>query len=623
LIRFKKSMPDIIHLLPETVANQIAAGEVIQRPASAVKELMENAVDAGSTSVKLIIKDAGRTLIQVMDNGCGMSETDALLSFERHATSKIRKAEDLFAIRTMGFRGEALASIASVAQVELKTKRMEDPLGVCIEIEGSVLKSKEACNFNPGTSFSIKNLFFNIPARRNFLKSNTIETRHIIEEFHRIALAHPHIDFTMHHNGMEIFHLNKGNLRQRITGLLGSQYNERLIPVAEDTSILKINGFVSKPEFAKKSRGEQYLFVNNRFIKDAYLNHAIVQAFEQMLPSGSYPSYFLFIDMDTAKIDVNIHPTKTEIKFEDERAIYAIVCSAVKRSLGQYSISPTLDFDRESTFDLPTSYKNTVPVAPSISINPDYNPFAPKEKSPYGNSFQDKQPGMLRASKYDWEPLYPDRNTPQLPVSLPDEEVQQTLIEGAWEKEDEKLTYQLHNRYILSHIKSGIMLIDQQQAHERILYERFMHSLTQNQGASQQQLFPQTIQFSPTDFELVKELAPDIIALGFDLHEFGKNTFVIHGVPTDIPEGNANEILEGIVEQYKQHSGEIKIDKRENLARSMARQLGIKAGKTLKVKEMNVLIDELFACSMPYSSPRGKPTLWIMTLEELAKKFEK
>jgi DNA mismatch repair protein MutL len=620
-------MSDIIQLLPDAVANQIAAGEVIQRPASAVKELMENAVDAGSTSVKLIIKDAGSTLIQVTDNGSGMSETDARLSFERHATSKIRQAEDLFAIRTMGFRGEALASIASVAHVELKTKRQQDPLGTCIEIEGSVLKKQEACNFPTGTSFCIKNLFYNIPARRNFLKSSVIETRHIIEEFQRVALAHPQIDFTMHHNGMEVFHLNKGNLRQRIIGLLGSGYNERLIPVSEETSIITINGFVSKPEFAKKTRGEQYFFVNNRFIKDAYLNHAIVQAFEQMLPPGRYPSYFLFIEIDTKKIDVNIHPTKTEIKFEDERSIYAIICSAVKRSLGQYSISPTLDFERENTFDLPLSYKNATPVHPSISINTDYNPFDQKDNTNYNKqnsspSYTSKNPAPLGNSKYDWQALYESKESAE-PENLPEEDIQQKISNNNWEPEDEKLTYQLHNRYILSHIKSGIMLIDQQHAHERILYERYMHSLAKNQGASQQQLFPQTIQFTPADFDLVKELSPDIIALGFDLHEFGKNTFVIHGIPTDILDGNPGEILEGIVEQYKIHAGEFKIDKRENLARSMARQLSIKAGKALKVKEMNILIDELFACSMPYSSPKGKPTLWIMTLEELAKKFDR
>ncbi len=615
-------MSDIIQLLPDSVANQIAAGEVIQRPASAVKELLENAIDAGSSFIKLIIKDAGRTLIQVIDNGCGMSETDARLSFERHATSKIRKAEDLFSIRTMGFRGEALASIASVAHVELKTKRTTDELGTCIEIEGSEIKKQEMCLCTDGTSFSVKNLFFNIPARRNFLKSNTIETRHIIDEFQRIALANPQIAFSMHHNGMEVFHLNSGNLRQRIIALFGSNYNERLVPIGEETSIININGFVSKPEFAKKTRGEQFLFVNQRFIKDAYLNHAIVRAFEQMLPAGSYPSYFLYIDIDTKKIDVNIHPTKTEIKFEDEKSIYAIMCSAVKRSLGQYSISPTLDFEREKNFDLPLSYKNTTPVQPSININPNYNPFDKKEEKSY-SPFQKVESENSKANKNEWQKLYSGLERQDESVLPPNEETQQKLVGSDWEKEDDKLTYQLHNRYILSHIKSGIMLIDQQNAHERILYERYLHSLVQNQGSSQQELFPQAIQFSPGDFELIKELTPDICALGFDIHEFGKNTYVIHGIPTDIIDGNATEILEGIIEQYKQNASDIKIDKRENLARSMARQTGIKSGKVLQIKEMNSLINELFACTMPHSSPTGKPTLWIMTLEELAKRFEK
>jgi DNA mismatch repair protein MutL len=605
-------MPDIIRLLPDSVANQIAAGEVIQRPASAVKELLENAVDAGATVIKLIVKDAGKTLLQVTDNGKGMSETDARLCFERHATSKIEKADDLFNIRTKGFRGEALASIAAIAQVELKTRLHGEQLGTQINIEGSDVKSQEPCACPEGTSFSIKNLFYNVPARRNFLKSDPVEFRHIIEEFQRVALPHPEISFSLHHNGQEVLHLPAATFRQRIASIFGNNYNERLVPVEEETSIVKVTGFIGKPQFARKTRGEQFFFLNHRFIKSAYLHHAVQMAFEELLPADSFPSYFLLLDVQPHTIDINIHPTKTEVKFEDEKFIYSILRSAVKRSLGKYNISPTLDFEREQAFDLLPS-KNTNIKAPTITVNPDYNPFDVKEKVPsskeiiYGNFAEKKLT------------LHPD-NQQELPEQHSQQHFNKELEQ---DKEERKQNYQLHHKYILSHIKTGFMIIDQQAAHERVLYERFLKQLNGNKSFSQQLLFPMHIEFSIADFELVKELREDICALGFDISEFGKNTFIVHGIPSQLTEVNAKQTLEQIIEHYKHNKIELKLDKRENLARSMARNMSIKAGKVLSNEEMNNLVDELFACEMPYASPNGKPTLTTFTLEDLERRFKK
>ncbi|HEY6161887.1 MAG TPA: DNA mismatch repair endonuclease MutL [Bacteroidia bacterium] len=605
-------MPDIIRLLPDSVANQIAAGEVIQRPASAVKELLENAVDAGATVIKLIVKDAGKTLLQVTDNGKGMSETDARLCFERHATSKIEKADDLFNIRTKGFRGEALASIAAIAQVELKTRLHGEQLGTQINIEGSDVKSQEPCACPEGTSFSIKNLFYNVPARRNFLKSDPVEFRHIIEEFQRVALPHPEISFSLHHNGQEVLHLPAATFRQRIASIFGNNYNERLVPVEEETSIVKVTGFIGKPQFARKTRGEQFFFLNHRFIKSAYLHHAVQMAFEELLPADSFPSYFLLLDVQPHTIDINIHPTKTEVKFEDEKFIYSILRSAVKRSLGKYNISPTLDFEREQAFDLLPS-KNTNIKAPTITVNPDYNPFDVKEKVP---SSKEISYGNFAEKKLT---LHPD-NQQELPEQHSQQHFNKELEQ---DKEERKQNYQLHHKYILSHIKTGFMIIDQQAAHERVLYERFLKQLNGNKSFSQQLLFPMHIEFSIADFELVKELREDICALGFDISEFGKNTFIVHGIPSQLTEVNAKQTLEQIIEHYKHNKIELKLDKRENLARSMARNMSIKAGKVLSNEEMNNLVDELFACEMPYASPNGKPTLTTFTLEDLERRFKK
>lgn len=615
-------MPDIIQLLPDSVANQIAAGEVVQRPASAVKELMENALDAGSSNIKLIVKDAGKTLIQVIDNGCGMSETDARMSFERHATSKIRKAEDLFAIRTMGFRGEAMASIAAIAQVELKTKRIGDEIGVKIDIEGSEVKSQEACNSPEGTSISVKNLFFNIPARRNFLKTDSVELRHIIEEFQRVAIPNPQVAFSMHHNNTEIFHLESGSLKQRLMALFGNSYNSRLVPVEEDTDIVKIKGFVIKPEFAKKTRGEQFFFLNKRFIKNPYLHHAVQSAFEQLLPADSFASYFLLLDVDPKTIDINIHPTKTEVKFEDEKAIYAFLRSTVKKSLGQFNISPTLDFNQEAhLYNMPLPKPSDGYIKqPTIKVDPNYNPFKTD------NSYTKPKPSERELSNQNhWEKLY-EQHTNNT-GNEPDPKEPQQTINTDWNDEfhesNKKSTYQLHNKYILSHIKSGFMVIDQQGAHERILYERIMEAFEKHKSATQQELFPKTIELNSTDFTLIKELQPEIHAMGFDIREFGKNTFIIHGVPADTVGHDSVSLLEGLIENYKQNLQELRSDKRENLARSMARNTSIKSGKALSQEEMNNLIDELFACKMPYSAPNGKPTITTFSNDDLDRRFKK
>ena len=632
-------MSDIIQLLPDSVANQIAAGEVVQRPASAVKELIENAIDAGADKIQLIVKDAGKALIQVIDNGCGMSGTDARMCFERHATSKIKKAEDLFAIRTMGFRGEAMASIAAVAQVELKTRRHEDELGSQIFVDGSEVIKQEPCSTAAGTSISVKNLFYNIPARRNFLKSNPVEMRHIIDEFQRVALAHPEIFFSLHHDGQEVYHLPASALKQRIVHLFGNNYNQRLVPVEEDTTIINLHGFVGKPEFAKRTRGEQFFFVNNRFIKDPYLNHAVLTAFEEILPDDTYPLYVLFIDIDPSKIDINVHPTKTEIKYQDEKAIYAIIRSAVKRSLGRYNITPSLDFDQENSIEhliTPKPFEEI--VAPVIAFNPDFNPFAktdrelPFEKESKGGNSSYNGGGSLNTDRSsrsnpipsNWETLYEiaKRDTPAVQAELHAEE-SVTVNDQDIAKSSDKQFFQIHNRFIMSQIKSGFMLINQQAAHERILYERFLNQLQNQSGVSQQSLFPQSLTLNGADFELLRELMPDIRALGFDLREFGKNTVVVEGIPADLNNVGEHELLEHLLEGFKNNQSILKLDKRDNLARSLARNAAIKAGTKLSAEEMNQLTDQLFACQMPNVALNGKPVISTFTLNELLERFEK
>jgi DNA mismatch repair protein MutL len=599
---------DIIQLLPDHVANQIAAGEVIQRPSSAVKEMLENAIDSGADQIKLIIKDAGKTLIQVVDNGCGMSETDARMSFERHATSKIREANDLFSIRTMGFRGEAMASMAAIAHVEMRTKLHSEDLGTKLIIEGSEVKEQESCATNNGTSISIKNLFYNVPARRNFLKSDQVELKHIIEEFQRASLAHPEIGMSMHHNEQELFHLTAGTLRQRIVGIFGNKYNEKLVPVEEETNLVQVSGYVGKPEFARKTRGEQYFFVNTRFIKSSYLHHAVSRAFDELIPSGYHPSYFLFFDVDPQLIDVNIHPTKTEIKFEDEKAIYAIVRSCVKRALGQHNIAPSLDFDRDPSFDNIPKPSGDL-QRPSIKVDTSYNPF--ESKSSLGSSHH--SPPKQRSTE-GWEQLF--ENIPSAPSQPKQMLIEQDFTE---ESEQQKVCFQLHEQYILSHIKSGLLIVHQQRAHERILYEHFM-ALGEQQGNSQQLLFPQNVELSSADMALVQELNEDIRKLGFDFEKLNQHTLVIQGVPAESTEESAQELFEELLEEFKQ-SADIEASSKEKLARSLAHSMSIKKGRRMNTTEMNILIDELFGCQMPYSTAKGQTTLITLTLEEIAKKF--
>ncbi|SHF70663.1 DNA mismatch repair endonuclease MutL [Pedobacter caeni] len=623
-------MSDIIQLLPDSVANQIAAGEVVQRPASAVKELLENAIDAGANKIQLILKDGGKALIQVIDNGCGMSVTDARMCFERHATSKVRKAEDLFAIRTMGFRGEAMASIAAISQIEMKTRRHEDELGTMVQIEGSVFQNQEPVATAEGTSISIKNLFYNTPARRNFLKSNPAEMRHVLEEFQRVSLANPAISFSLHHDGVEIFRLPASGLKQRIIHLFGNNYNQRLIPVEEETSIINLKGFIGKPEFAKKTRGEQFFFVNNRYIRDTYLNHAVNKAYEDLLPDDHFPLYVLFIDIDPAKIDVNVHPTKTEIKYLDEKSIYAILHSAVKRSIGRFNISPTIDFDQETGFSGMITHKAPEEIVPpSISFNPDFNPFKSTEsKEPTvfsrNSEFSRSTESAVKPSTKNWGSLYEIANHTQAEQTAIDLPGTTPLPDDSLEPIQKQLM-QLHNRYIISQIKSGLMLIDQQAAHERILYERFSKNLEDRKGASQQSLFPQTVTLSPNDYELAKSLLEDIKSLGFEVREFGKNTLIIEGIPVDLGSNNVHEtqLFEHLIEGFKNSQQELKLDRRDALAKSMARNSAIKSGTALGQQEMNTLIEQLFACQTPNFSISGKPVIQTIGLTELDKKFDK
>ena len=618
-------VPDKITLLPDNIANQIAAGEVIQRPASAVKELLENAVDAGATEIKLIINDAGKSLIQVIDNGSGMSETDARMSFERHATSKIKSIEDLFHIRTMGFRGEALASIAAVAQVELKTKRTEDETGVYIEVENSVVKKQEAVAAPVGTSIAMKNLFFNVPARRNFLKSNAAEMRHIVDEFTRVAMSFPEILFTLTANNQQLFHLEAGSLKQRIVQLLGNNYNAKLVSVKEDTDYMNIYGFVGKPETAKKTRGDQYFFVNNRFIKSPYLNHAVMSAYQEMIPADSFPMYVLFIDLDPTVVDVNVHPTKQEIKFEDEKIIYAFVQAAVKHALAQFSVTPTLDFDLDasiqqlSSIQQPfTEEKKSAAAAGSI-----YKGFTQKHQAHFIEKTE-------RSELKHWRDFYEPKaqGTSDKEQGNPDStESVQHLPAGRQgspftiHPEDE-LT-QLLNTYITVPSANGFLLIHQQAAHERVIYEKLKAASKDKPVATQRSMFPATLELTPADAAVMQEITGDLQQLGYTIEPFGKNSFVIQGTPADVEQGNEKHIIDILLEQYKHFSNEVKFSKREKLIRSLARQQSIKTGTRLTEREMRQLVNDLFACEQSNVSPDGNPTYLEFKQEQLEKMFGK
>ena len=602
-------MSDIIQLLPDHVANQIAAGEVVQRPASVVKELLENAIDADATDIKLIIKDAGKILIQVIDNGKGMSQTDARLSFERHATSKIRKAEDLFNIHTKGFRGEALASIAAIAHVDLKTKQAETDLGTYIKIEGSTLISQENSATSNGTSIAVKNLFYNIPARRNFLKSNTIETRHIVNEFQRVALAHPKISFSFYHNENEIYNLISSNLRQRIVAILGKKTNEKLVPINEVTDVVEIKGFVAKPEFAKKKRGEQFFFVNDRFIKNAYLNHAVTSAFESLLSGGYYPTYFLFLKVPTKSIDINIHPTKTEIKFDDEKTLYAILRSTIKHSLGQYNVAPVLDFERSASFDTPYEFKNKSTSTPKVTVDPNFNPFKSEEQKSINFPYK-------RESSQKWESLYTGLDIEN--INVDSETVNSKLFS---ESTSNSKTYQIHNKYIVSSIKSGIVYINQNLAHQRVLYEEFLENITVKEAMSQQLLFPLEISFNKSDISLIKEIKEDLVSVGFLFDSILDETIVVKGMPVNITESQITIIIEQLLEDIKNDIPDASFSQLDIMAKSLAKSLAIKTGSKLDLKEQEELVNKLFSCKQPDLSPFGKTTFVTININEIDKKF--
>src|SRR5436190_8816886 len=537
----KMIVPDKILLLPDNIANQIAAGEVIQRPSSAVKELLENAVDAGATEIQLIVNDAGKALVQVIDNGKGMSDTDARMAFERHATSKIKNIEDLFHIRTMGFRGEALASIAAVAQVELKTKKAENETAVYIEIENSIVITQEPVAVPTGTSIAMKNLFFNVPARRNFLKSNAAELRHIVDEFIRVAMSFPEIFFSLTSNGQEVFHLEKGTMKQRIVQILGNSYASKLVPVQEQTDYMNIYGFVGKPETAKKTRRDQYFFVNNRFIKSAYLNHAVMNAFNEMIAKDSFPMYTLFIDLDPSQLDINVHPTKQEIKFEDEKIVYAFVQSAVKHALAQFSITPTLDFELDASIQSLDAVTKpfTEEKQSSASASSLYKTFTQKNQSHFIES---------KSELKNWKDFY-EKTEPQGNSFKGQAELHNTIT--TYYKPQTDNLFQLHNSFIVVPTSRGYYLVHQQNAHERILYERFSVAIDGKPIATQQSLFPATIELAAPDAVLLKELLPDMNHLGYLLEPFGNNTFVIQGTPADVDQGNEKTAIEKMLEQYK------------------------------------------------------------------------
>jgi len=604
-------MSDVIRLLPESIANQIAAGEVIQRPASVVKELMENAIDAKSQNITLVLRNSGKTLIQVIDDGVGMSETDARMAFERHATSKIRETEDLFSIKTMGFRGEAMASIASIAEVEMKTRPEATELANYLLIKSSEVIEQSYCQAEKGTTISVKNLFFNVPARRKFLKTDSVELKYILEEFKRVALAHPDIRFKVIHNDNEVYNLPDGTLKKRLLGIFRKTYEDKLVRVEEETDVVKINGFIGNPEIARKQKGEQYIFVNKRFIKSAYLNHAIKGAYQHLLDDKQYAFFVIFLEIDPEKIDINVHPTKQEIKFDDERLIYNYLKVAVKHALGRYSLSPQLDFDN-SEGHIPSALKQKMEQARTrVGARP--NPLASTVRS---------APVMR-----NWQSLYNGLET----IDLENDEEEEPLIIPSAATGDllgnidnlecaEKLPFQVHNSYIIVQIKSGLIIVDQHQAHVRVLYERYLDNLSNKKELVQKQLFPITLTIAKDKIAMFEDLIPDLKSLGFLIQSFGGDTFIVQGIPAGFQENNLQAMMDGLMASYLAN---IKLDlsRNENLARSMALSSAISKGKHMENEEMTHLIDELFACQLPYNSPTGKKCFITYELNDLEKLF--
>ncbi len=620
---------DIIHLLPDSIANQIAAGEVVQRPASVVKELLENAIDAQAHSVQVIIRDAGKTLIQVIDDGMGMSETDARMSFERHATSKIRSSDDLFRIRTMGFRGEALASIAAVAQVELRSRRATDEIGTLIRIEGSEIKIQESVATLPGTNLLVKNLFFNVPARRNFLKSNSVEMRHVLDEFQRVALAHPEVGFSLYHNDVEVYNLYAGKLVRRVVDMFGKNYREQLVFCQEDTSYVSVRGYIGKPEFARKTRGEQYFFVNERYIKHSYLHHAVISAYEGTIPEGSHPFYVLFIEIDPSHVDINIHPTKTEIKFDDERSVYAIILAAVRKSVGVYNLAPPIDFEDNINFlNSPPRPADPTPrpVQPDWAAQPkdgskrqqgnltNWNKLFEGLKSP------DEQARQQAAIELD-QAVAARPSYQQQAVTLASK-INRLASETVTPPDVDAMLFQLHNRFILSQVKEGVMLIDQKAAYERILYERYRQMLTKRNGSCQQLLFPKTLRLSPADMQLVSETTDEIRGLGFEFDALGPNELIVRGIPADLPNESEQDLFEELIEQLKKSYSELKLNKPDSLARSLARRFSSRYTVKLSMIEIHTLINQLFSSSDPNRTPGGEPIIVMLTMDKLSALFK-
>lgn len=645
-------MLNTIQLLPDSIANQIAAGEVVQRPASVVKELLENSVDAQAKSIQLVVRDAGRTLIQVIDDGLGMSETDARMSFERHATSKIRTSDDLFKIMTMGFRGEALASIAAVAQVEMRTRRNADELGTLIRIEGSEVKTQEPVSCLPGTNFLIKNLFFNVPARRNFLKSNSVEMRHILDEFQRIALAHSEVGFSLYHNDQEIYNLQAGKLSRRIVDMFGKSYREQLAYCEEETPYVKVRGYIGKPESAKKARGEQFFFTNNRFIKHNYLHHAVIGAYDGTLPDNSHPFYVLFIEIDPSHIDINIHPTKTEIKFDDERSVYAIVMAAVKKAVGVYNLSPSLDFDGDVNFlvdrrSTAARSADTSPKPMAPSWTSDQSGFAPGSGS--------EQSPLRKPSANNWQALFEgvaqsEPSTASRPVRFTDDAnpafttdwlgrsdadgqptVQSVTLGSranqrpdgpAAEEVDGQTIIQVMNRYLVAPVRSGMLVIDQRGAYERILYDQFHSALTKRDGASQQLLFPKTVTVMPADYQLALDLRDELTSLGFQFDELGQHTFVIRGVPSLTMGENEEDLFANLLAQLREDTGRLKLDRPEALARSLAKRSAGKHLTPLSGSACKTLVDQVFASTSPGYTPGGELIMTVLTLDKIGGLFK-
>jgi DNA mismatch repair protein MutL len=620
-------MADLIKLLPDHVANQIASGEVVQRPASVVKELLENAIDAGACNIKLIVKNGGKTLIQVVDDGSGMGETDARLSFERHATSKIQRAEDLFKLSTKGFRGEALASIAAIAHVEMQTKPEGAELGTHLKIEGSKIIFQELNVVPKGTSIAVKNLFFNIPARRNFLKSDQVELRHITDEFHRVALAHSDIAFHYYVNGSELFGLPISNLRQRIVHIFGSKTNQKLVPVVEETKVVKISGFIQKPEYSKKSRGEQFFFVNDRFIKSPYLHHAVVSAFEGLIKSENYPGYFIYLQVDPASIDINIHPTKTEVKFDDEQTLYAILRSTIKHSLGQFNVIPALDFEIDQNLETPYAYKNRAIEMPGVSVDSAFNPFAGTGRSQVGPTSFRTAPQMPIKEK-GWESLYVGMESKMgkdkgfSSFEYESDTITGSIFEGRTDAmESLSTTFQLRRKYIVTTIKSGMLVIDQSRAHQRVLYERFLRNSTIKQAVSQQLLFPLSLNFSKTDIGVIKDIMETLTAVGFVFDAIEAESVQITGLPLLVPAGEVGIVLDQLISDCQREVVGESFSQSDILSKTLAKTLAVKTGEALDPSSQLALVNDLFACKESRLSPFNKPVYITITENDIDKKF--